>query len=421
MRWQKCLVLSCLLFVACGEDPFQDPQNPKFNPTIQGTAGIYMLDCTNVDILEPNDSRETAARLPLGTIGGLSICGNADWFVYDLLAGETLTVEIRFKTANGDLDLELLTESERLSRWSTSVTDREVVSITASQDEVVYLNVYGWHNNSIFSEENDEYTLIASVTEASDPCQDDEYEPNDDYQSATRLYLMDFGQWKNMKTCPANPDWLVYDLSPHQLGHTVTVEVDGDYDLFINLPQNREDWYRGEFSRTKAKTFFSFRVRKPEPVYFLVDGGEKFSDYSIRLLDHNPAMEPTDLGSICGDYFERTLSFSDFGEALYRIEVQECSSMPYRMYIHAKLTLPYGVTYDLSLYDQDWRMVSAPYLTVGPGREPDYEYAQHSYGGGAFQEDNRVYYLDIDLFGIHVDEREDAQWQLDIRGGSQGF
>ena len=63
------------------------------------------------DQFEDNDSDETPAAAPLGTDGGaatLRLCpGDEDWFSVSLTAGQTVTIDVLFSHAEGDLDVYL--------------------------------------------------------------------------------------------------------------------------------------------------------------------------------------------------------------------------------------------------------------------------------------------------------------------------
>jgi hypothetical protein len=95
------------------------------------------------DAFEENDSRDAAAALSLGTHADLLVQDD-DWFAVELAAGQTLTVSIAFVHANGDLDMEVVDADGSRLGASTSTSDAEQVSWTATDATTVYVRVYGY-------------------------------------------------------------------------------------------------------------------------------------------------------------------------------------------------------------------------------------------------------------------------------------
>jgi hypothetical protein len=75
--------------------------------TVTGCGGEPAPTCT--DALDPNNSREAAARLAAGAKSGLRTCaGDEDWYVVTLGAGETLAVNADFQGAPETLKVQLI-------------------------------------------------------------------------------------------------------------------------------------------------------------------------------------------------------------------------------------------------------------------------------------------------------------------------
>jgi len=80
---------------------------------------------------EPNEFASTAPILPAGTYEGLQTCpGDKDFFGVEVPEGFTLTAQLRFSHADGDLDLFLRDRNERPVATSGSSTDNEEVVFT---------------------------------------------------------------------------------------------------------------------------------------------------------------------------------------------------------------------------------------------------------------------------------------------------
>ncbi|MCA9564501.1 MAG: hypothetical protein KC561_13485, partial [Myxococcales bacterium] len=83
---------------------------------------------------------------------GMTICsGENDFYAVDLLDGQTITANVFFEDAIGDIELKLYTGSEydasSPEESSTSTSDNESVSYTADGNEHVLIRVYGYSNN----------------------------------------------------------------------------------------------------------------------------------------------------------------------------------------------------------------------------------------------------------------------------------
>ena len=103
------------------------------------------------DLFEEDDSSGAAAPLPLGTTLGLRACpSDDDWSLVLLDVGQTATWTATFAHAEGDIDLELFDFAGNSLDSSTSVSDNEAVSYTAT--------VFGYY-----------YVKTSLVSDAGDP------------------------------------------------------------------------------------------------------------------------------------------------------------------------------------------------------------------------------------------------------------
>lgn len=101
---------------------------------------------TTSDILEPNDSQQTATLasvLPISCTGlSLHSTTDVDMFEIMLIAGVTYYVNITFTHANGDIDAGWDSSTGTFLDSGTSVTNDETMQYTASQNMTSFVEVY---------------------------------------------------------------------------------------------------------------------------------------------------------------------------------------------------------------------------------------------------------------------------------------
>jgi len=104
-----------------------------------------VLGCVD-DALEDNDALESAAALPEGQYNALQVCSmDSDFYGVVVCPGGTIVASIDFRDADGDLDMELLSENGAMLDTSSSIADREEVRWANFGDEsTVYVVVYGY-------------------------------------------------------------------------------------------------------------------------------------------------------------------------------------------------------------------------------------------------------------------------------------
>lgn len=119
----------------------------------QQAANTYRLGVTrnggadgcDDDALEPNDSMAAATAVEFGAAVHGTVCANnVDLFAVDLSSGETLTAELIFAHANGDLDVSLHDSSGTQIASANSTTDNERLDFTSAAGGRHFIRVYGY-------------------------------------------------------------------------------------------------------------------------------------------------------------------------------------------------------------------------------------------------------------------------------------
>jgi hypothetical protein len=170
-------------------------------------------DCINdhYDQTASNDTAATASFLDpmLGPIyDDLKLCpSDIDWFKIKVQSGTFLTVDARFRNADGDIDLDLyLEDGTTVVASSHSQQDYERVLIDAGVDMTLLLRVYLARP----SVNPVPYKLIVT-REAGDSCMEDAFDPNQTL-SAAKVISSDVPV--EGRLCSASPDWFVLRAVP---------------------------------------------------------------------------------------------------------------------------------------------------------------------------------------------------------------
>lgn len=188
-----------------------------------GWCQATTTSCTD-DTKEQNDSQSAAVWISEGPTGGLQICpADEDWYYTYLYSGETLTVDVLFTHASGDLDLKIYDAAGAVVGRSTGVTDNEQASATATSAGSYYIQVYGYGNAA------NAYAVDVTITTGSS-CADDSYEPNN---SRTAAAYVDSGYVGSLQLCGGDQDWYeVYLLQYESLRAVINfTHSSGDLDL----------------------------------------------------------------------------------------------------------------------------------------------------------------------------------------------
>jgi len=243
-------------------------------------AGIT-ASCSD-DTYEPNDDSAAATTLPNGIYQNLTVCTDADWFEVTALAFETLTVDVDFEHAEGDVDAWL---------WDDTVSSVLVSGITTTDDEQLvwvspdvatyYVEVSltadtGGIPGNIYDIEVNTVNTFA--------CSPDAYEPNDDISTPSPLPT---GLTTNLTVCESEPDY--YSFSAFS-GYAIDVEVDfataeGDIDIALYDPSGAEI---ADSSTTSAPETLSLNAPVDGDYVLLVEmyadaGPDVGAEYSLDL------------------------------------------------------------------------------------------------------------------------------------------
>ncbi|MBK8013153.1 MAG: PPC domain-containing protein [Deltaproteobacteria bacterium] len=183
--------------------------------------------CTE-DAFEPNNSASASVGPGPGVHTNLAACpGNEDFFHVDLVAGDDLTVGIRFLQGDGDLDAELLGPTGTVVASSNSATDNESIHYSATTDGRYTVRIF--LKRDLGPNKGNKYALELSIDSAT--CREDAYEPSSLEQPSAVVP----GTISDLNVCPLNADY--YQIYV-QGGQTLDVEVlfthgEGDIDLTL--------------------------------------------------------------------------------------------------------------------------------------------------------------------------------------------
>ncbi|MCA9264190.1 MAG: hypothetical protein KDA60_10100 [Planctomycetales bacterium] len=195
------------------------------------------------DRLEPNDTREEAANLRGGDQQqlGLSVhrepgsefVSSDDWYLWQAWQFGTLSVDVKFQHALGDLDVALYdADGEELAR-SDSTTNNEHLNFTVFSGQTYYVRVYGYLGAT-----NPRYDLFIDGPELTR----DIFEPNDNAAQAFHLgsgsqsygnltiHASENDDWYRWRA-PAEGEFVVSVDFLHELGD-LDLEL---YDLASNI------------------------------------------------------------------------------------------------------------------------------------------------------------------------------------------
>ena len=243
------------------------------------------------DRLENNDSMDGAEPLPPELYTGLNVCeDDEDWYRLSLDAGDTVTVDVEFSHAEGDIDMRLLDSAGTPLVSSTSGTDDESVEYTVESSGTYFIRVYLFADRG--SSIGNEYDILVSVDGGggggpSDSCdEDDRLEENDSFEDGA---FLDPELYTRLLACPGDDDYYTILLAD---GETVTVTLtfdddEGDIDLAL-------------LDESEARVASSVSVTDNEE---LVYTSESFEFYRIFVN------LPVDDGSTPGNSYDMLIEF----------------------------------------------------------------------------------------------------------------
>jgi hypothetical protein len=194
--------------------------------TIGAGEGPADRDCP--DIFENNDTFPAAAYVPSGTYQDLLLCsggsGNdVDYYRIFVPTGATLTVDVAFSDALGNIDVILKKADRTQVMASTTRTDLETVSVTNSglgAEYIVFVRGVRQFRNY--------YSMDVSLAFSS-TCADDAFAGNVDMNSAAALTAGNYP----LQLCEVTEDWFEVTVPA---GETLTVHAElaqrmGDIDF----------------------------------------------------------------------------------------------------------------------------------------------------------------------------------------------
>ncbi|MCA8979467.1 MAG: PPC domain-containing protein [Planctomycetes bacterium] len=196
------------------------------------------VNCPGADAFEPNDTCAAPSVLPVGLTPLLNInsMSDPDFWSYTIQNNESLTVDVLFSHAGGDIDARLWgdnTCSTLLTSSSTTTDDEQLVYVNTSGAAITaVLEVYPSNVSAC-----NEYNL--QVTSLITPClstPDDAYEPNDDCSQAIALAPGTYNGLEVFKN--VSDDFFTISVPD---GGNLTVDVlfltvNGDIDCYLYDP-----------------------------------------------------------------------------------------------------------------------------------------------------------------------------------------
>lgn len=205
-------------------------------------GNTYTLDiqaqvapCPN-DRFEENDSDLAARLITPGNETNLNVClGDEDFYDVFLQPGDTLTVDLAFSHAEGDIDAQILGFLGLPLAAGASVTDNESLSYTTTNGGLFSVRVV--LATDAGNVPGNPYDMNITVSRAPPPsmCMPDALEDNDSAATASPLSP---GNQSNLTVCPQDDDFYGLSLTA---GDRLTVNVtfsdaEGDIDVELLNP-----------------------------------------------------------------------------------------------------------------------------------------------------------------------------------------
>lgn len=195
------------------------------------TALVGNGACTTDDGEEENDSLQYAQLVDFGDVENLHVCSrDEDWYAVELGAGDGLTATLFFDDAQGDLDMQIRDESNRVLATATSITNNEEATVGSVEEPgLYYVRVYGYANSS------GDYQLNLEQISGGTSCEDDSQEPND---SRERAVPLSSNNLRNLRICPNDDDWYALEVEAQEVidVEATFTHADGDIDIAVVDP-----------------------------------------------------------------------------------------------------------------------------------------------------------------------------------------
>ena len=182
------------------------------------------------DNYEDNDSWNNTTNITQANdtlITDLKICpADEDWFRFDLLEHEQLTIIVDFDHNNGDLDISLKDLNNNVLATSDTIEDQEKIVYLPESTGTYKLQV------KLFSENDDQLGNTYSLqtqTEMVNPCGEDEFDPNESLSTAQDILE------KTYELISCDADWFRIEATE---GKEINVSlsfshISGDLDLTL--------------------------------------------------------------------------------------------------------------------------------------------------------------------------------------------
>lgn len=225
-------------------------------------------DCLN-DLLEPNPQPMSARRLEADAgprYRELKICpADVDWYRLDVAAGTYLTIDVRFRHADGDVEAQLfLADGITLVDESRSTNDNERVELAVGTGTTLLLKVF----LAVPAVNPTPYEIIVA-RDRGEVCADD---GNEDDDSVSLAKILESDTPYEGRICTADPDWFVLRNVP--ASSQITARLDararlGDLDLEL---------WRGNSIRPLL------RAASTTDVDVLTYGASFGGDYYLRVV-----------------------------------------------------------------------------------------------------------------------------------------
>ena len=196
------------------------------------------------DRLEENDTRETGELLTPNRYSNLNITeGDEDWILFDVCEGATITVDLYFTDADGDIDAYLYGPTDFTVDSSTTSSDNEQLTVDDATAGQYALKVYG------FIGDENTYDLVFSVEgcDGGGDLSPDRLEENDTRETAE---LLTPNLYNNLNLIGDDEDWIAVDVCE---SGNLTVDVlfshaEGDID--VGLSTSTGGYIDGSLSST---------------------------------------------------------------------------------------------------------------------------------------------------------------------------
>lgn len=250
------------------------------------------------DPFENNDSAGDSSPIGTGSYGLLVCTGDDDWFEYDILAGETIQIDLTFPHNQGNIDLFLYGNRSTTSTVaeSRSFSDNESVTYTSPRDQTLKWRVTTSTNNV-----QAPYTMDVTTTPAPG-CVDDAFAPNGDSSSAPTIDVP--GLYRALSFCEGTEDWFQVQLETEP------------FEAFLNFTHNVGNLDITVYDSTMTEVGTSTTTSDDESVqftpaaagaYFIRVFSPERARVSYDLMLYANGVGPAD--RVCPDEFENNDTF----------------------------------------------------------------------------------------------------------------